>query len=864
MSQSKGFWPQGGSASIHAVKHKPAVTMRRLLPLFVASVALASGVTGCGGGSNSAAPASTPTPAPGPAPAPAPGPAPAPAPVPAVTSVTPERFVPPARINVAGTDLDRVTQARLNSTVLSIASQSPTALALDVPVNASSGFLTLVADGTTRQTAFQVIVDGPIGIASVSPTTVVRGNSLTINGTNLDRAATVEFTGGATAPVASRTGSIRITVTVPDAAQSGSLTVIGNAGDRVVAATSVTVVPRIVVDANATYSAPATGATVTISGSGLSQVSGVSIGSIAATIGARTETQLSFVVPNGISCGPITLESQSQPDVSAGGLVVGGGCALRAAGIEFAQVLSQTAGSTYQRIVPRKETLVRVYVVSATANSAAPTVRLTAFNGATQLGTLPMTGPATLPQVAVSGSLPDSLRYDETLTFNATLPADWVRAGLAIRVEVDPEQLFGSGIVNDATPAVGGTTGVDLVLVPLVSGSNVPTMPALADIVDELVRRFPLAREEITVSIRAPFTLASPTDGVDTSSEWSSVLQQLEQLRRTEAPNRHYYGMVRPMVSAGTAGIGYVNRVGSSSPNLSSLGWDATRNWRRTMSHELGHNFSRSHAPCGGVANPDTSYPYEDGVLGTAPLFESLLDNIQSPAGLTDIMGYCSGSWFSDYNYREVQRFMEAQPQTLVSAQGNTEAPVPLLTVSGVIKPQGVQLAPVQQRRGRAVVSVAGEYVLRLRTSAGPVIDVPFDATEVDHADESERHFFVQVPNPGDLARVSVLRAGFELMQLAGSAPGTATAQGRSQSATPVAAPEVQWRETGGQMDFAWDATSWPWVTVTHVAGDTRTVLAIDRTGGSARVATTALPAGGVLEFSLSDGLRSRLVESAR
>jgi hypothetical protein len=600
---------------------------------------------------------------------------------------------------------------------------------------------------------------------------------------------------------------------------------------------------------------------VTIPGSGLSQVSGVSIGTTAATLGARTDTQLAFVVPNGIACGPITLQSAAQGTVPAGGLVVGGGCALRSAGIEFAQVLGQSAGSTYQRIVPRKETLVRAYVVSASAGSAAPTVRLTAFAGATQLGTLAMTGPATLPQVAVGASVPDSVRYNEMQTFNASLPADWVRSGLSVRVEVDPEQRFGTAIVEDAAPAVGGTTGVDLVLVPLVSGTNVPTMPALADVVDELVRRFPVAREDISVALRAPYTLTRVTDGVDTSSEWQMALQELEQLRRNEASGRHYYGMVRPMVSAGTAGIGYVNSVGSSSPNLSSMGWDATRNWRRTMSHELGHNFSRFHAPCGGVANPDSNYPYANGALSAAPLFESLLDDIQSPAGLTDIMGYCSGSWFSDYNYREMQRFLEARPQSLVESQ-RAEPLVELLVVSGVITAQGVSLAPVQQRRGRATPVLAGEYTLRLRTAAGPVIELPFDATDVDHADDGARHFFVQIPNPGDLAGVSVRRGSVDLPP---GAPRTGvTAQARTALPAAGTRPDVQWRESGALLQVAWNAVAWPYLTATHVAGGTRTVLAIDLTGGAGRVDTTALPAGGSFEFSVSDGLRSRLIEALR
>jgi hypothetical protein len=40
-----------------------------------------------------------------------------------------------------------------------------------------------------------------------------------------------------------------------------------------------------------------------------------------------------------------------------------------------------------------------------------------------------------------------------------------------------------------------------------------------------------------------------------------------------------------------------------------------------------------------------------------------LNDTVISPSGLSDVMGYCGGAWFSDYNLREVQRFLEARPQ---------------------------------------------------------------------------------------------------------------------------------------------------------------------------------------------------------
>ena len=212
-----------------------------------------------------------------------------------------------------------------------------------------------------------------------------------------------------------------------------------------------------------------------------------------------------------------------------------------------------------------------------------------------------------------------------------------------MRVEVDPLRQFGNPVVVDATPALGTGTRIEIVLVPLVSGGFAPTMPTPAQVLDEITRRFPIPRANIGVTARAAYTLTSVTDGLDTQTDWSNALVELNQLRSMEVgnnPTRFYFGFVRRS-GGGIAGIGYV-------PGRAALGWDAASQWVRTMSHEIGHNLSRPHAPCGNVASPDPNYPYPGGVLGATPLMDSVpaAINIISPVAQTDIMGYCGGTWF--------------------------------------------------------------------------------------------------------------------------------------------------------------------------------------------------------------------------
>ena len=779
--------------------------------------------------------------------------------VPTITSVTPTTVIPPAAITIAGTALDGVREVRLGARTLEISSRTPTRLVVEVPTSATSGTLALIDNaGVSRPYAQRITVTGPLAISSFSPASIVAGQSLAVNGSNLDRVTALVFANGVTASIASRTGTTRVFVVVPDSAGSGVFRLLGNLDDEVLSATPLQVIPAIRVNANTVYRANASGDPVTVTGTGLTEVSAVRVASTAATITSKSATELVFSAP-ALACGAITLDSASQSSVAGGSLVVGAGCVANVAGIEFAQALAQGVTDPRQRLVTGKETWVRAYVVSTQANVPAPLVRLTGYNGASILGSINMAGPATLP--VVSGAIvPDAIRYNEDLSFNVELPAAWVRSGLSVRVEADPMRQLGAPVVVDATPMVGLETRMELVLVPLVSGGYVPTMPTAAAVLDEVTRRFPIPRADITVTTRAAYTLTSVADGLDVDTEWSSALNELRQLRLMEVgagnATRFYFGVVRRS-GGGVAGIGYV-------PGYAAIGWDSATQWPRTMSHELGHNFSRPHAPCGGPANPDPNYPYAGGLLGPTPLMDSIpaAIDIVSPSGLADIMGYCNGSWFSDYNYREMQRYMESQSGLVVmqAARLATDtADQDLLLVSGSIGSSGVQLAPVQALRGVAE-SESGAYTLRLTTRDGRSFTHAFTADLVDHAEPPERQFAVAVADPGvPIANVEVLH---------GTTPITTNAA--RAAAQRAGAPSidrlraVDWREDNAVLSVKWDTNAASHIAVTYVSKGQRIVLGVNRTGGSAEFGIGDLPAGGHYEVALSDGLNARTLRLQR
>ncbi len=320
------------------------------------------------------------------------------------------------------------------------------------------------------------------------------------------------------------------------------------------------------------------------------------------------------------------------------------------------------------------------------------------------------------------------------------------------------------------------------------------------------------------------------------------------------------------MVSAGTAGIGYVNSVSSNSPFVSSLGWDASRaSWARTMVHELGHNFSRRHTDCGNTSGADPDYPYSGGLMPPVPLYDSNTRSILAPgSGATraDVMGYCGGSWFSDHNYSFVQSFLETQRgRNNLGLFVSAAAEVPLLVINGTIEAGAASIARVLPSRGEPPPVEAGTHTLEVTTTDGRTIRVAVKATEVDHADPPALHFTGTLPDPGRIARIAVLQGGRAIGERRAAPVKAQAASASPRDATPWASRSV----TGAQTTFTWNAALYPMATIEHVqASGQRSVLALQARGGQATLATGHLPAGGVFNLGLSDGLNVQMLTLQR
>ena len=785
--------------------------------------------------------------------------------IPAVTAVAASNVAVGGSVVITGTNLSRVTAFQVGGVTVATSAVSETSATLIMPGVPVSGALSLVSASGTAASSYSVNVYVPLSISGVAPATGGVGSSVTIAGSGMGAVTAVQFGSGASAVPQSQ-GAGSVTVLVPAGAATGPLTVRGPYND-VTSGDTYTVLASVTVTSIST-AISGQAMSVTVQGTNLDQVSAASVGSTPATIVSASSSQLVLSAPASAT-GNVMLSAASRIAVNAGTV-----SAFTLGSIDFAQVLNLNASDAALRLTRGKPTAVRVSVLAQQAGQASPAVTLvaTAANGS-NLGSVSMSGPSVLPTAKSD--------YSFNGNFSAILPAGWILPGVRVRVTAVGND--GVQVSQEAAPVVASLARIRLVLVPLSTDDGVAQLPDAEVIRAALLRVYPYAAENISITTRAALSMPGSSTA---DSWWSDTLGKLDSQRALEDNGAYYYGFVPKMSTTRAAGLAYINTPGSTNYFTSAIGLDARFNsiasvdpfgnawpeWLTTLVHELGHNHSLQHVACGGPANAATDYPYANGDLGPQPLYNSsyagsigqLSKAVYGGTPMKDVMSYCSGAWFSDYSYARVQQFLEKRSTQVtgsnVLAASMSVAENGYLTISGSITPTGVALRPAVASSTRVGAAASGSghaYTLRVLTALGQTIDLPFDGVSLaDHGGNAISHFRVSFANPGDISDVQVLANGKALAKLERPAR-------RSKAAANDATFDAV--QSGGKLALAWNAQAEPYAAVLHVAADGRkTVVASGLTGGNASVDVSALPAGGRFEVSLSSTLGARLMKVSR
>jgi hypothetical protein len=232
-----------------------------------------------------------------------------------------------------------------------------------------------------------------------------------------------------------------------------------------------------------------------------------------------------------------------------------------------------------------------------------------------------------------------------------------------------------------------------------------------------------------------------------TSSGWSQLLSQIHAIHNSEDPGytKVFYGLVDFYSADGCPGSCQVGLGYLGTPTAVGFsGWGSgTNEASETLTHEIGHNFNRQHAPCGNPAGPDPNWPtsYTNASIGQWG-FDNATSQLYSPTTYYDYMSYCSPAWTSDYTYKGIFDFHQNSTFNVASP----EIQSPALYIGGSIDSKNnVTLLPVFTQNAPLTEDKNSPYRVDLLDSTNKIVQsVHFVPNEIpDSKDQKGINVFV-------------------------------------------------------------------------------------------------------------------------
>ena len=747
-----------------------------------------------------------------------------------------------ATVTITGSNLSGTSVVSFNGTSASFAVASAAQVTATVPSGATSGKISVTtASGTASSgSSFNVTVPlQPPTITGFNPISGLTGSSVIISGTNLTGASSLKLNGTAASFIVN--SATQITATVPPGATTGKFSVMTPGGSASSAGNFTVTTPPpaapTITGFNPTSGQVGTG--VTITGTNLTGATVLTLNGSAAAFTVNSATQITTTVPSGAASGKFSVTTPGGSASSAANFTVTTSSATLDLTIDGLYVTQSTQDypSTSVPLVQNRSAWVRVFTKANQSNTVSPQVRVQFINGSTT-NTLTINAP--------SSSVPTTIDPTTDASWDSAVPSAWIQPGTQVTAMVDP-----SGAIPESDKTNNQfSANLDVRTLPQWKITLIPVHTAdgrtgsvpgsgrtLNDWIDFAKRLHPVPD---SVDVVLGSTMNSSASSLTSSGTgWSTVLSELQAKRSADGvTDRYYFGVVNVNYSSGVAGLGFIGFP-------AAMGWDSF-SVDAVLAHEEGHNFGRQHSPCGGASNPDPNYPYPGGIIGVPGWDAFATSSSLKPTTDTDIMGYCSNQWISDYvylselNFRAGNGFDVASDVVTKTGDG--------LLIWGRIEDGKVILEPAFEVPATGVAPEAGPYTFEAHDALGQTLaTIPFDAPEVaDLPDSSLRIFSFVVPMSADLLNtvhsLHILKAQQELasQQPNGLLP---------QAANLGAAIQMQ-PLSNHRLQLTWNASAYPVLMLKDAqTGEVRGFLR----GGNAIIQDPpAQP-----QLHISDGVRS-------
>lgn len=371
-------------------------------------------------------------------------------------------------------------------------------------------------------------------------------------------------------------------------------------------------------------------------------------------------------------------------------------------------------------------------------------------------------------------------------------------------------------------------------------------------------------------------------------------LTDLYKSEYTANSKTHYYALIPTNSCLGNVGLGYVGSpiaVGIAEkiqPNYyysPECGYEAAI--KNTMLHELGHNFSLTHAPCNINDGTDlfwsTSKAWEEveyGALSKSPLFVQTENTLRAPDKNTartgyehDLMGYCDGTRLTKHNYKKISAFVNnnnfyytsariVEPNILANRTNKTNeqanAKNYLRIIQGeilydenkiLLQPIGVLSNSIKSN----LLTNSFDYWVKIKTKSKEMI-YPLTIKQLDHS--PKMYFEVILPFNESIEKISFLQGNKLIKHEIAARETPAEIVGRNQNSNLSLAKEKLVDLIDNKI--IWNANKYSWLTCVLIEKNgTRTLLTHQSTGGIFTL-PDKLPEG-KLEVVLSDGINNKI-----
>lgn len=302
-------------------------------------------------------------------------------------------------------------------------------------------------------------------------------------------------------------------------------------------------------------------------------------------------------------------------------------------------------------LVADRDALLRVFPISKQSTEASiPPAKATLFVDGQQVYSTDIAGQST--------PIPSELTYAEASldrSANIRIPGSMVQPGLEMVIDIDPAGTLDASLeMVRRIPESGRMPirvermpGLELTMIPFIwqTQRDSTAMNLIDEMVQDPAGHRLFSETQALLPVKG-ITLTAHPPVLTSTNDGNALLDEVSAIRLLEGGTGYWMGALSGE-ALGPWGVAWIHGWTS----YVQLGIADQPREALTIAHELGHNMSLYHAPCGVTSVLDPGYPYPNAAIGTWGVDSRSGTDLLIPSSRADMMSYCVPAWISEYNF---------------------------------------------------------------------------------------------------------------------------------------------------------------------------------------------------------------------